>query len=85
VSSTNYSEMTHLSTVREYTLRFGADPLLPAIGITIVVVTTIEGGATRSWVAFTLVSIAVYLLANHLYEDTEDMVEDLHDEMTDNQ
>jgi hypothetical protein len=77
--------MTRLSTVREYALRFGADPLLPAIGITMVVETTIEGGATQSWVAFTLTAVLIWTTANYLYEDTTDMVEDLHDEMTDSQ
>jgi hypothetical protein len=77
--------MTLLPTVKEYALRFGADPLLPAIGITMVVETTIEGGATLSWVAFTLTAVLVWAVANYCYEDTDDMVEDLHDAMTDSQ
>jgi len=59
---------------------FSSDNLLPAIGVTMVVETTIESGATLSWIAFTLTAVVVWVVANYLYEDTGDMVEDIHNE-----
>jgi hypothetical protein len=63
--------------------RLFSNELLPAIGLTMIVETAIEGGATLTWVGYTVVVSTLYVLANHLHEGTEDMVEDLHEEIYD--
>jgi hypothetical protein len=67
----------------EPVLRFLSSPLLPSIGITMVAETLIEGGNVPAWICFTLVTSALYGVANYYHEGTEDIVEDMYDEMDD--
>lgn len=68
-------------TIAEMVLRFFSNPFLTAIGMTMVLETTIEGGATVVWLTYTTVVALLYYVANRVHEGTDDMVEDIHDEL----
>lgn len=69
----------------EHLFRLFSDTLFVAIGVTMIVETTIEGGQTELWVAYTLSVGVLYHVANKYHEGTEDMVEDIHDELHEEQ
>jgi hypothetical protein len=63
----------------EQILRLFSNPLLVAIGVTMIVETAIEGGHTVLWLAYTVAVAVLYVGANRLHEGTDDMVDELHD------
>jgi hypothetical protein len=42
---------------------------------------SIEGGNAKTWWTLTVLAFLAYQVANYVHEGTEDMVEELHDDM----
>lgn len=64
-------------------LRVLSDETLFVIGLSLLIETHVEGGNTAFWTYYTASTLVLYVVANYVHEGSEDMIEELHEELDD--